>query len=198
MKPTLSERILERARSLPEGAPLRAKELLHLGSRAALDQSLSRLAKSGSLLRAGHGVYVRPVDTRFGPRPPAAPKVVEALAEASGETVVSSAAAAANALGLTEQVPIRLVYLTSGRSRRLAIGAQTVELRHAPRWQLELARNRAGHAIRAFAWYGRKRAGEATRSLRGVLSATELASLASVQGRLPEWVAKQVSTLVHG
>ena len=45
-------------------------------------------------------------------------------------------AAAANALGLTTQVPMRAVYLTSGPSRRLKLGAQMIEIRHAPIWQL--------------------------------------------------------------
>jgi hypothetical protein len=53
-----------------------------------------------------------------------------------GEIVVGNGAAAANALGLTTQVPVREVFLTSGRSRKLKLGAQTVELQHAPPWQL--------------------------------------------------------------
>ena len=44
-------------------------------------------------------------------------------------------AAAANALGLTTQVPVRSVYLTSGRSRTMILGKQVIELQHAPRWQ---------------------------------------------------------------
>jgi hypothetical protein len=195
--PNLTEQILEHARALPEGAPLRAKELLHLGNRAALDQSLSRLVKSGQLLRAGRGLYVRPVETRFGIRPPTVHKVIEALAEARKETLASNGAAAANELGLTTQVPIRMVYLTSGRSRVLSVGSQTVELRHAPRWQLELPASRAGQAIRAFAWFGRERAVEAAQTIRGKLSAAELQSLTEVQGRLPGWVAEQVSALAH-
>ena len=50
-------------------------------------------------------MYVRPVGTRFGVRPPSVPKVVEALGAARGETLVPSGAAAANALGLTPRFP---------------------------------------------------------------------------------------------
>lgn len=194
----LAERILEQARERPEGTPLFARELLRLGSRAAVDQALSRLVKLGQLLRAGRGIYVRPVETRFGVRPPSVPTVLENLAAVKGETVVPHGAAAANALGLTTQVPVRTVYLTSGRSRRLSLGAQSIELRHAPPWQLVLPKGRAGQAIRALAWFGRERAKEAVQSLRGKLSETELTELASAQGRLPTWVAMQVSALAHG
>ena len=41
---TLAKQVLEHASGAPEGTPLVAKELLHLGSRAAVDQVLSRLA----------------------------------------------------------------------------------------------------------------------------------------------------------
>lgn len=131
-----------------------AKSLLHLGTRAAVDQALSRLTKRGQLIRAGRGVYLRPIASRFGPRTPSVEQAVEALASQKGEVIVSSGAAAANALGLTTQVPVRSVYLTSGRSRKMHLGKQVVELRHAPRWQLALANRPAGAAVRALAWLG--------------------------------------------
>jgi len=84
----LTESILERTNALPEGMPISAKMLLHLGNRAALDQALSRLARRGKLLRAGRGVYVSPVASRFGSRAPAVEKVVEELSRQRGETVV--------------------------------------------------------------------------------------------------------------
>jgi len=153
----LATRIMEHASGLPEGTPLAAKELLHLGSRAAVDQALSRLARLGSLMRAGRGLYIRPIESRFGTRAPVASKVVEAIAAQRGESVAPHGAAAANELGLTTQVPVREVYLTSGRSRRLQLGAQVIELRHVPAWQLVLLGRPAGAAIRALAWLGRKR-----------------------------------------
>ncbi len=45
------------AEEQPEGVPVLAKGLLHLGNRAAVDQALSRLVRRGALLRAGRGVY---------------------------------------------------------------------------------------------------------------------------------------------
>src|ERR1700676_1867931 len=134
---------------MPERVPLYAKALLHLGSRAAIDQALSRLARRGRLLRAGGGLYVRPVETRLGTPAPSVPAVLEALTATTGETIAAHGAAAANSLGLTTQVPVRTVCLTSGPSRRLNFGAQTFELQHGPRWQLSLAGRTAGDAIRA-------------------------------------------------
>ncbi len=176
-----------------------AKELLHLGRRAAVDQVLSRLVGRGTLLRAGRGIYVLPVESRFGTRAPTTLKMVEGLASQRGETIVPHGAAAANALGLTTQVPMRAVYLTSGRSRQLKLGAQMVEFRHAPIWQLIFPDRTAGDVVRALAWLGPEKAGEAIRKLSAKLPASELEEVASARARLPTWMAQEVSALVaHG
>ena len=196
---TLAKQVLEHAAGLPEGTPLVAKELLHLGGRAAVDQALSRLVQRGHLLRAGRGIYVLPVESRFGTRAPSTVKMVEGLATQRGETIASHGAAAANALGLTTQVPMRAVYLTSGPSRRLKLGAQTVEFRHAPIWQLIFPGRAAGEVVRALAWLGPEKAGEAIQKLRAKLSASELMEVAAARARLPTWMAQEISALIaHG
>ena len=196
---TLAKQVLDLAAGLPEGSPLVAKELLHLGSRAAVDQVLSRLVQRGSLLRAGRGIYVLPVQGRFGSRAPSALKMVEGLANQRGETIVLHGAAAANALGLTTQVPMRAVYLTSGRSRRLKLGAQMVEFRHAPVWQLIFPQRAAGDVVRALAWLGPEKARGAIQKLRSKLRPSELEEVASARARLPTWMAREVSSLLrHG
>jgi Family of unknown function (DUF6088) len=196
---TLATQVLEHAAELPEGTPLVAKELLHLGNRAAVDQVLSRLVQRGTLLRAGRGIYVLPVKSRFGSRAPSTAKMIEGLASQHGETIVSHGAAAANALGLTTQVPMRAVYLTSGPSRRLQLGAQTVELRHAPVWQLILPGRAAGDLVRALAWLGPEKAGKALKALHAKLPPAEFMEMVSARARLPTWMAREVSALVsHG
>ena len=86
----LSETVLRHAQGQPEGAPVLAKGLLHLGNRAAVDQAPSRLVRRGALLRAGRGVYVLPVESRFGRRAPSADRTVGGLAAARGERVANS------------------------------------------------------------------------------------------------------------
>lgn len=192
----LAQHVLAHAASLPEGASLSAKALLHLGSRAAVDQALSRLARSGELLRAGRGVYVLPVKGRFGTRAPEIDKVVQEWASQRGESVVGNGAAAANALGLTTQVPLRQVFLTSGRSRKLRLGSQTVELQHAPPWHLLYPGQAAGEVIRSLAWIGPSGSEQALSKLRRKLPTSELQAVANARARLPTWLARQVSALV--
>ena len=180
---TLPETILQQARSLPEGGLLSPKEFLHLGSRSAVDQAFSRLAQAGKLLRVARGVYSAPVFSRFGSRAPTPEKIVRALAERSGEIVVPHGASAANALGLTQQVPIREVYLTSGRTRKLKLGRSKVLVKHAPRWML---------ALGALAWMGPTHAGPSLASLRRTLPRSEWQALSSARAALPGWMAQAI------
>lgn len=188
----LPEQIVQQAKSLPEGGVLSPKEFLHLGSRAAVDQAFSRLVKTGSLLRVARGSYTLPVSSRFGVRAPAPQKVVEAMAAASGETVVTHGAAAANALGLTQQVPIREAYLTTGRTRKLQLGRSEVIVTQAPQWMFVLGSQPAGAAIRALAWLGREHAQESLRKLHRSLPPAEWQALTSHRANLPSWMAEAI------
>ena len=196
---SLPERIMGHAEAMPEATPICPAALLHLGKRSAVNQALSRLARSGRLMRIYQGVYMRPIQTRFGRCAPSIEKSLEQLSNLWGEVIVPNGGGAANWLGLTTQNPIRSVYLTSGRSRRLHFGEHPVDLRHAPRWQLAAPHRTAGVVIRALAWLG---PGEVERSLDAVLpklSMEDLDDLSTARSVMPKWMAEPLSArLTHG
>ena len=194
--PSLSNRILDHAANHPEAAPLCPGALLHLGNRAAVDQALSRLARSGKLMRICRGVYMRPVTTRFGSHAPDIGKAIASLSALWGETIVPCGGAAAHILALTPQTPVRPVYLTSGPSRRLRFGALAVELRHAPRWQLTQPHRRSGDVIRALAWLGPQEVENGLEAVKSRLSREDVEQLAAARATMPAWMAAPVTTLV--
>lgn len=189
----LAQSILRSVETLPEGGIISPKEFLHLATRAAVDQTLTRLTREGKLMRVGRGTYVVPVSGRFGVRPPAAAKVVESMAEKSGEVVVPHGAAAANALGLTTQVPVKEVFVTSGRSRTLRFGSRVVEIKHVPGWQLALGSRPAGAAIRALSWLGPEHAKESIAKIKNSLPTSEWEAITASRAVLPSWMAQAVS-----
>ena len=142
---------------------------------------------------------MRPVETRFGPCAPSIGKALEALSELWGESIVPCGGSAANRLGLSTQNPVREVYLTSGRSRQLHFGRVTVELRHAPRWQLAAPRRKAGDVIRALAWLGPHEIEEGLEAVLPGLSVAEIDELAAARAIMPFWMAESISArLTHG
>ena len=193
---SLPKLIMEYASETPEGALLCPNALLHLGTRSAVDQALSRLARNGRLMRICQGMYAHPVETRFGIRPPKIEKVISSLSVLTGETIVPSGGASANVLGLTTQVPVRTVYLTSGPDRYLKLGELRVELRHAPSWQLVAPRRKGGDAIRALAWLGSREIDEHVGMIRRGLTDDELRELAELRASMPTWMAEPVSRMI--
>jgi hypothetical protein len=189
----LTESILQRVTTLPEGAPVSAKMLLHLGTRPAVDQSLSRLARRGQLLRAGRGMYVSPVTSRFGTHAPSAHRLIEEFSAQRGEVVVRSGAMSANALGLTTQVPARTVYWTSGRSRSLNLGKLVIKLEHVPSWQLAFAKEPAGEIVRALAWAGPERVQSVLQEIEGKVPRAGIQKVAQQVSRFPGWMASALS-----
>ena len=194
--PNLPSQIISYAAESPEGTLLCPSALLHLGSRSAVDQALSRLARRGELMRVCQGVYVWPRQTRFGSRTPPLDKVLASLSTLWGEAIVPCGGTAANTLGLTTQVPVRQVYLTSGPNRKLKLGALTVQLRHAPRWQLVAPHRPAGDAVRALAWLGPQEVEGNLETLERKLSDEDIVELAATRAIMPAWLAEPVSVMV--
>ena len=187
---SLPARIMEYAEAKPEATPMQVDDLLHLGDRAAVTRALSRLARSQRLLRICRGVYMRPIQTRFGLRAPSLKQAITALASLWGETIVSNGGDAANWLGLTTQNAVCTVYLTSGPDRLLHFGAHQVRLLHAPGWQLAAAHGTAGTVIRAISWLGPH---EVERNLDAVLpklSRKDVEELVAARAVLPKWMAE--------
>lgn len=191
---SVSEQIMEYAEILPEGSPLCPKDFLHLGNRPAVHQAFSRLARQDRLRRIFQGVYMRTIETRFGKRGPGIDKAIAALSELWGEIIVPSGGSAANVLGLTDQVPMRRIYLTSGPDRRLRFGLRNVDLRHSLRWQLIAPYRPAGTLVRALTFLSVQETEEALGKVLPRFSEADMAELLSARSILPEWITKPLST----
>lgn len=192
---SIQSKILSYSESLPEGTTLSAKELLHYGSRPAVDQALSRLAKNSELLRIGCGIYVKPVHTRFGQAYPSVKKVLENIMHKTGEVLVPPGAVSANKLNLITQIPMRLHYLTSGQSRTLKFGGRIVKLQNAPSWQLLEPNSVPGDVVRALEFMGTFHVKWTIDKLKQMLSKEDRRTVLSFRSRMPEWMAKEVSRL---
>jgi hypothetical protein len=189
----IAEQILKFLNGQDRQDPVCAKQLLHFGSRAAVDQALSRLAQQKKLMRVARGFYALPIKSRFGDLPPIPAEIIAAIARQKGERISSHGAVAANALGLTTQVPLRTVYLTSGRSRRIRVSGETIELRHA----VPLAEDaRHEQLLRAIEWLGVKRP-QQVRAMLNSLSLRERRELVERAALMPDWMAEAVSLAAH-
>jgi hypothetical protein len=182
----------------PEGVLIRSLDLEHLVNRNQASRQLARLARHGRLMRVARGMYVTVTASRFGPVPPPVDKVVQSLSRITGHAIVRHGAAAANALGLTTQVPVRQIYLTDGRARTLTLGTQIIEIRHAPKWMLVLGDSLAGDVVRALEWLGPDLAEQAVGKLAGRIDQDEWRVLLGIRHRLPAWMATAIQKAIAG
>ena len=100
------------------------------GTLAAIKMALSRLSKEGKLKRLAHGIYYVPkTDPLFGAIYPVPEQVAEAIAKKEKVRIKPAGAFALHRLGLTTQVPTKLVYITDGENRQIKIGKTTIRFK---------------------------------------------------------------------
>jgi uncharacterized protein DUF6088 len=181
------------------GTLIPTSRLLRHGTRAAVDQTLSRLERAGEITRAARGVYYRPKTSRLvGVVPPQPQALVEALAESRGESIAVHGAEAARRLGLSTQAPLSPVFLTSGRSRTVQLGRLRVQLRHAAPRELVLAGTPAGDALRALRYLGPEQVTPAVIArVRGELPVAEFKTLREETNAMPAWLSDEFYRFEH-
>jgi len=185
--------ILEKIESLPEGEPFKSTMFFEISTNTAIRQALSRLVKSGQLMRVARGVYVKPEMSRYvGPVPPSSRKIIKLMAE--GEKITITGAEAAQRLGLSTQMVLKEVYLTSGCTRiiRLENGG-IISLRHASPRKLALAGSLAGIALSALWWMGKEEVtSEVIHLIRQKLSPEEFRVLKEASPLMPAWMSEKI------
>lgn len=188
---SIDHQILRRMRTQGKGRAFTPSDFLDLGPRAAVDQVLSRNARSGIIRKVGWGLYDVPQDHPvMGRLSPTTDAVVNAIAKRTNATLLPSGAHAANMLGLSDQVPMRSVYLTDGRRRRLQVGKSSVLLKHAGPRTVHTKNPASALVIHALRWIGRKHVDdEILAKLRRNLKPDDRAALVQDAPNAPGWIA---------
>ncbi len=125
-------------------------DFVDLGSRQAVDLALHRLVRKGTIRRLARGIYDYPKTHSFlGLLAPHPDVVAKAVAGREQARLQPTGAYAANLLGLSEQVPAKVVYLTDAQSRTVNIGAMTIQLRRTTPRNMATAGRLSGLIIQA-------------------------------------------------
>jgi hypothetical protein len=183
-----AERINRRLDTLGEGFVFTPRDMLDLGSRQAVDQALSRLARAKVIRRLTRGLYDYPRrDPVFGLRAASADAIAKALARETDSTLQVAGAQAANQLGWSEQVPAKTVYLTNGTRRSVRLGSRVITLRPASPKNLLAAGTKAGSVVQAFRFLG-PTSREFVQEARSALTPEDRSLLAREASRAADWL----------
>jgi len=187
---TIEDKILSRFYGRGRGHVATQKFFLDLGSRDAVDKALSRLAQSGKLRRIARGLYEYPrTSPLLGELSPDLNKVAKAMAGREGIRLQETGAYAANLLHLSEQVPMKVVFLTDGVSKKAQIGNQTIELRKASPKRMQLANKISGLVFEALREIGKEHiTPQHIRTLQNTLSLEQKGKVLHNLPEAPAWM----------
>lgn len=172
-------------------------DFLDLGSRRSVDLALHRLTKAGTIRRLTRGLYYFPQTHRLlGEIAPSVEAVVKALANRDQVKLQPFGAYAANLLGLSEQVPAKVVFLTSGHAKKVKLGKLVIELRPASSRRMATAGRTSGLVFSALRHLGKSHLTPQRLShLRQTLSVDDRQRLLADLAHAPAWMHPHLRTI---
>lgn len=131
-------------------------DFLDLGSDLSIRKALSILQKEDVIRRLVQGVYDYPkMHPVLGAIPPDLNEVAKTIADKNGVQIQPAGAHAANLVGLSSQVPGKIIFLTEGPSRRVKIGNQEIIFKKTTKKMMFAAGTREGLLIQAMKHLGK-------------------------------------------
>lgn len=192
--------VFRRIRKMKPGSIFTPGDLAAVGPRTAVASALSRQLKSGALRQPARGLYqvpeTHPLLGALGPSPD---QIATALAGKHRLKLQPSGAYAANLLGLSDQVPQRIVYLTDGTPRQVRIGKQQIVFRRTTPRYMATANRISGLIIQAMRYLGQRHVDRAViEKLQKRLGPKERAQLLKDVSLAPAWIGELMRQIASG
>lgn len=131
--------------------------------RSQIDNALSELCREGKIRRVCRGIYDYPKYSELLQQElsPDFDQVAQAFARKFNWRIQPSGDAALNLLGLSTQVPGRLVYLSDGPNRQYDIGNYTLEFKKSALKDVGFKHRESGLVVHALKALGQERVDDA-------------------------------------
>lgn len=124
---SIENRVLLKFRKAGRGSLFFTEDFLAYGSAKAVSKVLERMVKDQKLTRLTRGIYTRlEIDPILGPVKPGTEAIAEAIRRRDKARIIPTGITALNALGLSTQVPVNIVYLTDGAARKISVGKRKI------------------------------------------------------------------------
>ena len=127
MRKSVENKIIEKIKNYRRGKVFFADDFVKLGSADSIRQALQKLQKTELLVRIANGIYVYPKINKYEWLNekyllPSVDEIAHAIAKRDKIRIVPTGSYALNALGLSTQVVMNVVYITDGAPRRIKVG----------------------------------------------------------------------------
>jgi len=194
---TIDSQILSRIYGHGRGWVFTPNHFKDLGSRDGIASALKRYKQSALIRQLARGLYDYPkTDPELGPLQPAADDIAKALAGRDAARLQPTGAYAANLLGLSTQVPIKVTYLTDSLTRTVQIGKQHISLKRTTPRNMATAGKVSGLVIQALRHLGQQRVDtQVITHLNRVLDEQARSQLMKDIRCAPAWIADIIRDL---
>jgi hypothetical protein len=197
---SIDSSVLARIRARGRGWVFTPADFADLGSATAVHLALMRNSRAGVIRRLARGIYDFPRShPKLGVLAPSLDGVAKALQAKDASRVLPTGAYAANLLGLSEQVPVRAIFLTDGPARRVKIGKQEIVLQQRGSRTMATAGRPSGLVIQALEYLGQDHVDDGVvAKLRERFNTSQLIALGKDAKYATGWIAEIMRSLASG
>jgi hypothetical protein len=200
---TVEDKILENMQQLSSKENrvcFTPKHFINISSYDAVKKALERLVKSKKVRRVARGVYDIPYESKLtGIMSPDISKVVDAIADRDKIRVQPTGAQAANLLGLSEQVPAKVIYLTDGRRKEIIVGSVTIIFKPTGSKDMSLADTFFGLMIQALKYLGQNKIDDVViKKVKRMIKENPNEEIEKKLDHAPIWIAELLKNKVLG
>jgi hypothetical protein len=124
---SIEDKISSYIKRKPKGELLFAEDFIAFADTKRINKALERLHDQGQLARVAMGIYTRPKeDPIVGKVLPTVEHVARAIAKRDKARIIPTGTQALYQLGLTNQMPINVVFYTDASDRKIQIGKRKI------------------------------------------------------------------------
>ena len=124
---SIDDKVVVKISKAKRGSLFFIDDFLSFGSAKAVAKALERLVEKGDVSRVARGIYARlEIDPILGELKPTTETIAQAIAKRDKARIVPTGILALNALGLSTQIPMNVVYLSDGAARKIDIGRRKI------------------------------------------------------------------------
>jgi len=191
-RPQVENKIAEALKTYPKGSVLFVDDFLDYGNPESVKKALFRLKEKEILVRLAHGIYLYPkVDKELGALFPSTEEIAKAIARRDKARIVPTGVQALNKLGLSKQVPMKVVYLTDGAARTVKVGKRTITFKKTSPKNLSIKGEISGLAIQALKTIGQKKIDEKIiEKIQAILKNEKKENIINDAKLSPAWINK--------
>ena len=190
---SIEDRVLNAIKAKGRGSIFFPSDFTSYGEVKAVGKSLERLTTKGKIIRLARGIYLYPNIDKvlgLGILMPPMEQIAETIARRDKARIEPTGIYALNKLGISTQVPMNIVYLTDGSSRKINLGnGRSIQFKYTAPKNLAFTNPLAMLVTFALKEIGKDNVSDdIARQLKNVLRKEQKENVLADEALMPAWI----------